>query len=48
MLRVEGGATTGAVGILRALSAMAEGAITDEVCDLTPSRASAFGPTIRE
>lgn len=34
MLRVEGRATTGAVGILRALSAMAEDAITDEVCDL--------------
>lgn len=29
-------ATTGAVGILRALSAMAEDAITDEVCDLNP------------
>jgi hypothetical protein len=36
MLRVEGRATTGAVGILRALSAMAEDAITDEVCDLNP------------
>ncbi|MGN6586165.1 MAG: site-specific integrase [Solirubrobacterales bacterium] len=35
MLRAEGrAATTGAVGILRALSAMAEAAITDEVCDL--------------
>jgi integrase len=34
MLRVEGRATTGAVGILRSLSAMAEDAITDEVCDL--------------
>jgi integrase len=34
MLRTEGRATTGAVGILRALSAMAEDAITDEVCDL--------------
>jgi integrase len=36
MLRVEGRATTGAVGILRALSAMAEDAITDEVCDHSP------------
>jgi integrase len=36
MLRNEGRATTGAVGILRALSAMAEDAITDEVCDLNP------------
>jgi hypothetical protein len=36
MLRIEGRATTGAVGILRALSAMAEDAITDEVCDLNP------------
>lgn len=36
MLRVKGRATTGAVGILRALSAMAEDAITDEVCDLNP------------
>jgi integrase len=36
MLRVQGRATTGAVGILRALSAMAEDAITDEVCDLNP------------
>lgn len=36
MLRVEGRATTGAVGILRALSAMAEDAITDEVCNLNP------------
>jgi integrase len=36
MLRVEGRATTGAVGILRTLSAMAEDAITDEVCDLNP------------
>jgi integrase len=34
MLTNEGRATTGAVGILRALSAMAEDAITDEVCDL--------------
>ena len=41
MLRVEGRATTSAVGVLRALSAMAEDAITDEVCDLNPSRASA-------
>jgi hypothetical protein len=30
MLRVQGRATTGAVGILHALSAMAEDAITDE------------------
>jgi integrase len=36
MLRTEGRATTGAVGILRVLSAMAEDAITDEVCDLNP------------
>jgi len=36
MLRVEGRATTGAVGILRSLSAMAEDAITDEVVDLNP------------
>jgi integrase len=36
MLRTEGRATTGAVGILRALAAMAEDAITDEVCDLNP------------
>jgi integrase len=36
MLRTEGRATTGAVGILRALSAMVEDAITDEVCDLNP------------
>jgi integrase len=34
MLRTERRATTGAIGILRALSAMAEDAITDEVCDL--------------
>jgi integrase len=36
MLKTEGRATTGAVGILRALSAMAEDAITDEGCDLNP------------
>jgi integrase len=36
MLRTEGRATIGAVGILRALSAMAEDAITDEVRDLNP------------
>jgi integrase len=36
MLRTEGRATTGAVGIIRSLSAMTEGAITDEVCDLNP------------
>ncbi len=36
MLRVQGRATTGAVGILRALSAMTEDAITDEVCDFNP------------
>jgi integrase len=36
MLRAEGRATTGAAGILRALSAMAEDAITDEVADLNP------------
>lgn len=38
MLRTEGRATTGAVGILRSLSAMVEDAITDEVCDLNPSK----------
>lgn len=36
MLRNDGRATTGAVGILRSLSAMTEDAITDEVCDLNP------------
>lgn len=36
MLRVQGRATTGAVGILRSLSAMTEDAITDEICDLNP------------
>lgn len=36
MLRVEGRATTGAVGIVRSLSAMTEDAITDEVSDLNP------------
>lgn len=36
MLRNEGRAITGTVGMLRALSAMAEDAITDEVCDLNP------------
>ncbi len=36
MLRIQGRATTGVVGILRSLSAMAEDAITDEVCDLNP------------
>jgi integrase len=36
MLRNQGRATTGAVGILCSLSAMAEDAITDEVCDLNP------------
>lgn len=36
MLKAEGRATTGAVGILRSLSALAEDAITDEVCDLNP------------
>jgi integrase len=36
MLRREGRATTGVVGILRSLSAMAEDAITDEVADLNP------------
>jgi len=36
MLTNEGRATTGAVGILRSLSAMAEDAITDEACDLNP------------
>src|SRR3954471_12172745 len=36
MLRVQGRATTGVVGILRSLSAMAEDAISDEVADLNP------------
>jgi integrase len=36
MLRVQGRATTGVIGILHSLSAMAEDAITDEVCDLNP------------
>lgn len=36
MLRVQGRATTGVVGILRSLSAMVEDAITDEVADLNP------------
>jgi integrase len=36
MLRAEGRAATGAVNIVRALSAMAEDAITDEVADLNP------------
>ena len=36
MLRTEGRATTGAVGILRALSAMAEDAITNEVAEFNP------------
>jgi integrase len=36
MLRLQGRATTGVVGILRSLSAMAEDAITDEICDLNP------------
>jgi integrase len=36
MLRTDGRATTGAVGIIRSLSAMTEDAITDEVCDLNP------------
>ena len=36
MLRVQGRATTGVVGIVRSLSAMTEDAITDEVADLNP------------
>jgi integrase len=36
MLTVQHRATTGAVGILRSLSAMAEDAITDEVADVNP------------
>ncbi|HEY0392784.1 MAG TPA: hypothetical protein VGC63_13860 [Solirubrobacterales bacterium] len=36
ILRVQDRATTGVVGILRSLSAMAEDAITDEVADLNP------------
>jgi hypothetical protein len=46
MLATEGRATTGAVGILRALSAMAEDAITDEVCDLNPFKGSVSAPAI--
>jgi integrase len=42
MLRTEGRATTGAVAILRSLSAMAEDAITDEVCDLNPFKGVAI------
>lgn len=38
MLRVQGRAPTGVVGILRSLSAMAEDAITDEVTDMNPFR----------
>ena len=38
LLRVDGRAVTGVVGVLRALSAMAEDAITDEVADLNPFR----------
>jgi len=51
MLKTEGRATTGAVGILRSLSAMAEDAITDEVCDLNPFkgiRIRARDPRARE
>jgi hypothetical protein len=36
MLTIQHRATTGAVGILRSLSAMAEDAITDEVADVNP------------
>jgi integrase len=36
MLREQGRATTGATNILRSLSAMAEDAITDELCDVNP------------
>lgn len=36
MLRTEVRATTGATGIIRSLSAMAEDAITDEITDLNP------------
>jgi integrase len=36
MLRVQGRATTGVVGILRSLSALAEDAITDEVAEVNP------------
>jgi integrase len=38
MLRVQRRATTGAVGILRSLSAMAEDAVNDEVADINPFR----------
>ena len=44
----EGRATTGAVGILRSLSAMAEDALTDEVCDLNPFKGVRSAPTTRE
>jgi integrase len=36
MLREQGRASTGATNILRSLSAMAEDAITDELCDVNP------------
>jgi hypothetical protein len=45
MLRTEGRATTGAVGILRALSAMAEARSPMKSATSTPSRASASGRT---
>jgi hypothetical protein len=48
MLRTEGRATTGAVGILRSLSAMAEDAITDEVFDLSPFKGVRIRRTPRE
>jgi integrase len=38
MLRVQGRTTTGAVGILRSLSAMSEDAMTDEITDINPFR----------
>lgn len=38
LLRVQGRAPTGAANILRALSALAEDAITDELCDVNPFR----------
>jgi integrase len=51
LLRVQGRATTGASGVLRALSAMAEDAITDEVTDLNPFkgiRIRASDPRVRK
>jgi hypothetical protein len=45
MLTVEGRAQTGAVNILRALSAMAEDAITDDLAELNPFKGSSLAGT---